>query len=154
MDRRHISRYAVILAFVAAGAFPALAVEQVYTFNNGSEPETLDPHKMTGVPEHTLALALFEGLTTHDPKTLAPLPGVAEKWEVSDDGLTYTFHLRKNAKWSNGDPVTAADFTYSWERALSPSTASEYAYQLFAIVNAREYSEGKLKDFSKVGVKA
>ncbi len=127
---------------------------QVFTFNNGSEPETLDPHKMTGVPEHTLALALFEGLTTHDPKTLAPRPGMAESWESSEDGLQYTFHLRKDAVWSNGDPVTTADFLYAWKRALLPATGCEYAYQLYYIKNARAFNEGKIDDFSEVGVEA
>ena len=82
-------------------------------WNNDAEPETLDPALMTGVTEGNVALALFEGLTTHHPRTLHPLPGVATRWEVSGDGLVYTFHLRKDAKWSNGDPVTAEDFRWS-----------------------------------------
>lgn len=143
---------AAIAILLAAGQ--AMALEQTFVFNNGSEPETLDPAKMTGVPEHTLALALFEGLTTHDPKTLESRPGVAESWKVSDDQLTYTFQLRKDARWSNGDPVTAADFLYSWERALSPGTAAEYAYQLYYIKNGREFNKGDIDDFSKVGVTA
>jgi oligopeptide transport system substrate-binding protein len=142
------------LAAALALASVAAAAEQVLVFNNGTEPETLDVHKMTGVSEHTLALALFEGLTTHDPKTLEPQPGVAESWTVSPDGLTYTFHLRKDAKWSNGDPVTAADFLYSWRRALEPAMASQYAYQLYYIEKAQEFNAGTIKDFSEVGVKA
>ncbi|MHC5037104.1 MAG: peptide ABC transporter substrate-binding protein [Planctomycetota bacterium] len=144
----------VVMGSVGFLAPVASAVEQTYVFNNGSEPETLDPHKMTGVPEHTLALAIYEGLTTHDPKTLEPRPGVAESWEVSEDRLTYTFHLRKNAKWSDGEGVTSADFIYSWERALKPETASEYAYQLYYVENAKAFNKGEIKDFSKVGVKA
>ncbi|MCU0723296.1 MAG: peptide ABC transporter substrate-binding protein, partial [Planctomycetes bacterium] len=85
---------AAALSAILALAAPAFAAEQVLVFNNGTEPETLDVHKMTGVSEHTLALALFEGLTTHDPKTLEARPGVAESWEVSKDGLAYTFRLR------------------------------------------------------------
>ena len=73
---------------------------QELVFNNGAEPETLDPHLMTGVPEHRIAMALFEGLTIHHPRTLQAMPGVAEWWEISDDGLVYTFHLREDAKWS------------------------------------------------------
>jgi oligopeptide transport system substrate-binding protein len=133
---------------------PAPPEAQVLVFNNGSEPETLDLHKMTGVPEHTLALALFEGLTTHDPKTLEPRPAAAESWTVSADGRTYTFRLRKDAKWSNGDRVTSADFLFSWERALKPETAAEYAYQLYYIQNAIAFNKGKLADFAEVGVKA
>ena len=128
--------------------------EQVFVFNNSAEPETLDPHLMTGVPEHTLALALFEGLVAHHPTTLQPIPGVAERWELSEDGTVLTFHLRKDAKWTNGDPITAEDFRWSWERALTPATASEYGYQFFAVKNAREFHEGTLKDFGKVGAKA
>jgi oligopeptide transport system substrate-binding protein len=146
---------AAALLFVGACSKSAEGpLEQVFVFNNGSEPETLDPHKMTGVPGHTLALALFEGLTTHDPKTLAPLPGMATSWEVKDDGLTYVFRLRKDAVWSNGDPITTADFLYSWERALSPELASKYAYQLYYVKNAEAYNKGEIKDFAKVGVKA
>ena len=107
---------------------------------------------MTGVPEHTLAMALFEGLVTYHPETLAPEPGVAESWDISEDGLTYTFHLRQSA-WSNGDPLVADDFLYSWRRVLEPETAAEYAYQLWYIKNAKAYTEGTLKDFSQVGVR-
>jgi oligopeptide transport system substrate-binding protein len=145
---------AAALSAILALAAPAFAAEQVLVFNNGTEPETLDVHKMTGVSEHTLALALFEGLTTHDPKTLEARPGVAESWEVSKDGLAYTFRLRADAKWSNGDAVTAGDFVHSWRRALEPATASQYAYQLYYLANAREFNEGKIKDFEQVGVKA
>ena len=70
-----------------------------------------------------MIIALIEGLVSEDPKTLKPVPGVAEKWEVSEDGLVYTFHLRKNAKWSNGDPVTAQDFVFSYKRILNPELA-------------------------------
>ena len=126
--------------------------EQVLVFNNHAEPKTLDPAIMTGVPEHTLALALYEGLTTHHPSTLQPLPGAAEWWEISADGLTYTFHLRDGAKWSNGDPLTAEDFRWSWQRALAPETASQYADMLYSIEGAEEFNTGKAKDFSQVGV--
>lgn len=126
--------------------------EQVLVFNNEAEPKTLDPHLMTGQPEHRLALGLFEGLTSHHPATLQPLPGCAEWWEVSDDGTVYTFHLRKGLTWSNGDPLTAEDFRWSWQRAISPETASEYGYMLDPIRNAEEFRQGKVKDFAEVGV--
>ena len=121
--------------------------------SNGDEPQSLDPAIVTGQLEGRLCLALFEGLTTRNAKGDV-IPGMAESWEISPDGLTYTFHLRPGIKWSNGEPLTAYDFLNSWERTLNPATASEYAYQLFYLVNAKAYGTGKLKDFSQVGVKA
>ncbi len=118
---------------------------------NGAEPEGLDPHVVTGVPEHHVLLTLFEGLVRMDPTTLEPTPGVAETWEVSPDGLVYTFHLRKGAKWSNGDPLTSKDFAYAWRRCLTPSLASEYAYMLFPMKNAKGYNDGTITDFAQVG---
>lgn len=123
-----------------------------FVFLNGAEPETLDPALITGQPEGRIANALFEGLTRFDEKGL-PVPGVAERWDISPDRKVYTFHLRDNARWSNGTPVTADDFARSWERTLNPATGSSYASQLFFILNAKEYNEGKLTDFSKVGVR-
>ncbi len=117
----------------------------------GTEPETLDPGKATGVPEATYLGEMFEGLTSLD-KDGQPVPAAAEKWDVSEDGLTYTFHLRDN-KWSNGDPVTAQDFEFAWKRTLSQDLASEYAYMLFPIQGAEDYNKnGGSAD--KVGVKA
>lgn len=122
-------------------------------FLNGAEPETLDPALITGQPEGRLASALFEGLTRFNAQG-RPEPGVASNWEISSDGLTYRFHLRPEARWSNGDPVTAHDFVRSWRRTLAPETASEYAYQLHTLKNGRAFNEGRLKDFNKVGVSA
>lgn len=132
------------------GAKP-VAKEQVIRYNVGAEPKTLDPAKATGLPEGTIMMQLFEGLTRYDAKQEIK-PGIAESWEISKDGLTYTFKLR-DAKWSNGDPVTAKDFVYSWLRVLDPNTASEYAYQLFYIKGAEEYNSGKGKK-EDVAVKA
>src|SRR5258708_7893263 len=87
--------------------------------NNSTEVQTLDPGLEKGQPEYHVTLALFEGLTVYDPKDLSVKPGVAEKWEISPDGTVYTFHLR-DAKWSNGDPVTARDFEWSWKRVIDP----------------------------------
>lgn len=120
---------------------------------NGAEPESIDPAGFTGQPEGRIAYALFEGLTAFD-QTGTPQPGVAEKWDISPDGKTYTFHLRGDAKWSNGDPVTSGDFLAAWRRTLAPATACEYAYQLHYIRGARDFNEGKLTDFSKVGLSA
>ncbi len=128
--------------------------KKVLRLGNGAEPQSLDPHTVTGVPEHHILKALFEGLVELDSKNLHPVPGVAESWTVSDDGLVYTFKLRKNAKWSNGDPVTAHDFHYAWRRMLSPNIASLYASMLYGIKNAKPYNEEKITDFGLVGVKA
>lgn len=126
--------------------------EQVLHWGNGTEPQELDPHIVTGVPEHHILIALLEGLVLKDPQTLETIPGVAERWEISADGLVYTFHLRPGARWSNGDPVTAADFAWSWRRALTPSLGNSYAYMYFAIHNAEAFATGKLDDFGQVGV--
>jgi oligopeptide transport system substrate-binding protein len=127
---------------------------QILLIGNGTDPEDLDPHVTTGLPEHHIHMALFEGLVNFDPKDLHSIPGVAESWDVSTDGFRYTFHLRKNAKWSNGDPVTAGDFTFSYERMLTPSFGAEYAYMFYVVENAEAYHEGKLGDFNRVGFKA
>ncbi|MGA3170163.1 MAG: peptide ABC transporter substrate-binding protein [Chthoniobacteraceae bacterium] len=121
-----------------------------FVFLNGAEPETLDPALIVGQPEGRIAGALFEGLTNFDVNGHVT-PGVAEKWDISPDGRVYTFHLRKDARWSNGDPVTARDFYDSWHRTLAPDTAAEYAYQLYYIHNGEPFNEGKITDFSQVG---
>ncbi len=146
----------IILAGCGSGTKNNAAGEnlKILKITVGSEPEDVDPHVVTGVPEHHIIAALTEGLVAEDPVDLHPVPGVAEKWEVSEDGKIYTFHIRENAKWSNGDPVTANDFAKSYKRILTPALASKYAYMLFVMEGAEDYSTGKLKDFSKVGVKA
>jgi oligopeptide transport system substrate-binding protein len=121
---------------------------------NGIEPESLDPQIITGVAEMRIVTSLFEGLTRLDPKTSEPIPGLAEKWEISPDGRIYTFHLRTNLHWSTGEPITADDVVYSWIRALDPNTASDYAGQLFYLVNGEDFNSSKIKDPNKVGVHA
>ena len=128
--------------------------EGVLHLGNGSEPQDIDPHVVTGVTEHNIITALTEGLVSKDPVDLHPVPGVAERWEVSPDGRVYTFHLRADARWSNGDPVTAVDFVRSFQRMLTPSLAAEYSYMLHYAVNARAYNEGTLTDFAEVGFEA
>ena len=128
--------------------------EQILYFGNGTEPKDLDPHTVTGVPESHILMALLEGLVTRHPEGLDPIPGVAESWEISNDGLTYSFYLREDAVWSNGDSVTANDFVWAWERMLTPSLGSKYPDMLYDVVNAEEFNKGTIKDFSKVGVKA
>ena len=120
---------------------------------NGPEIELLDPPLITAQATSRVAYAVFEGLTAFDQKGEV-VPGVAERWDISGDGRRYTFHLRHNAQWSNGDPLRAEDFLYSWRRALLPATASEYAYQLYYVHGAKDFNEGRSKDFSTVGVRA
>lgn len=128
--------------------------EGILHYANGSEPQGLDPHVVTGVPESHLIRALFEGLAVKNPYTLEPEPGVAESWDISEDGKTITFHINPRAKWSNGDPMTAHDYVWSWDRALNPVMGNLYAYMLYPVVNAEAYSKGEITDFSQVGVKA
>ncbi|HAD09240.1 MAG TPA: peptide ABC transporter substrate-binding protein [Porticoccaceae bacterium] len=128
--------------------------EQILHWGNGTEPQELDPHIVTGVPEHHIIVALLEGLVLKDPATLEPIPGVAKRWTISDNQLIYTFYLRQEARWSNGDPVTAQDFVWSWWRALQPALGNQYAYMYYVIKNAEAYAKGELEDFEQVGVKA
>src|SRR5207302_1358467 len=115
-----------VSATSAAGA-PA---KKILRYGNGAEPQDLDPQTITGAPEHRLMQAFFEGLVSEDPQ-LNIIPGVAEKWDISADGLVYTFHLRADAKWSNGEPVTADDFVQSYRRMITPALAAEYSYMLW-----------------------
>lgn len=131
----------------------SLAEKQTLVRNNGAEVQSLDPHKIEGVPESNVNRDLFEGLLISDLQG-HPIPGVAEKWE-NKDFKVWTFHLRKDAKWSNGEPVTAQDFVYSWQRLAAPDTASPYASYLEYghIVNVDEIIAGKKKP-DTLGVKA
>lgn len=128
--------------------------EGVLYWGNGAEPQELDPHIVTGVPEHYILIALLEGLVHKDATTLQPKPAVAESWQVSADGRVYTFNIRASARWSNGDDLTAHDFVWSWMRALTPALGNAYAYMFNPITNAQAYASGDLTDFSQVGVKA
>jgi oligopeptide transport system substrate-binding protein len=143
------------LSFVVITLTPSVATGApvVLRKGNGSEPATIDPALATGEIERNVINSLFEGLIQKDPAG-KNVPGVALTWDESKDRLTYTFHLRKNAKWSNGDPVTAGDFVYSWRRLLDPKTASSYAYQGFYIKGAKAFNSGKEKDPNTIGVKA
>ena len=123
-------------------------------WGNGTEPQSLDPQIATGVPEHHVISAVMEGLVLKDRKTLEPRPGVAKTWDISNDGRVYTFYLRENAKWANGDAHTAHDYVWSWWRALQTTLGNQYAYMLFPIKNAKRYYDGETSDFSDVGVKA
>ena len=148
------------VAFAATGCSrPKTAVtegnlSQTLHVGNVGEPGELDPHIINAAPDYQIITALFEGLLNADPSTMAPLPGVAETWDTSADGLTYTFHLRAEARWSTGDPLIAEDFLYSFRRALSPALASQYTFLFHAVRGADEFAAGKLTDFSAVGFAA
>jgi len=120
----------------------------------GPSPAHLDPHLATGLSEYHVIAALFEGLVAPDPLGNEPAPGVASRWQVSPDGLTYTFHLRDNARWSNGDPVTAGDFLRSWQRLLTPALGADYANLLYVVAGAEDYHRERENDFAQVGFAA
>jgi oligopeptide transport system substrate-binding protein len=115
---------------------------QTLRYVSGSEPESLDPHVGTGQPEARIYMALFEGLVEYDPKTTLPIPAIAERWDINPDSSEFTFHLRPNARWSNGEPVTADDFVFSVRRALDPAFASRNSYMAYYILHAQGYNEG------------
>ncbi len=151
--------FAVLTVFLSGCGHRETAVEagirtQTLLLGNGAEPADLDPALIVAWNDSNVAYALFEGLTWVDEKTTKAIPAAASSWDVSPDGLVYTFHLRPDGRWSNGDPVTAADFVYSFRRILSPSLAGQYSYMLWPIKNAEAYNSGKLTDFSQVGAKA
>lgn len=132
-----------------------------FVFANGSDPTTLDPQRMSWMPDLRIARLLYEPLVKHDVLTTAFefVPGVAESWDVSDDGRTYTFHLRNNAKWSNGEPVRAQDFVFSWRRAMLPDLASDYFEMFMFVEGARAFYDwraDKLASFAddSVGMSA
>ena len=108
---------------------------------NAADILSRDPAQMTYMQDIRLAMGLFEGLTSYDAKTLVPVPGVAQRWETAPDGLKWTFHLRKDARWSNGDPVTARDFLFAWKRALTPASLCQYCALYGVIKNATAYND-------------
>jgi len=129
--------------------------EKILLLGNGAEPKALDPHIVQSVGDGNILRALFEGLVTNDPSDdSANDPGVAERWESNSKYTRWVFHLRHNARWSNGDPVTARDFVWSYHRILHPKMGAPYASMLYFLKNGEAYNKGEIVDFSKVGVKA
>jgi oligopeptide transport system substrate-binding protein len=148
-----------VLCFQAACSKRETLVEKgnregILHISVGSEPSDLDPHTVTGLGEAKLVQTMFDPLVSFEPGTLAPVPALAERWEISEDGLTYTFHLRADAKWSDGSPLTAQDCVDSWKRILTPTLAADYAYFLYLIRGAQAFHQGKTTDFSTVGAVA
>ncbi|HBV39645.1 MAG TPA: oligopeptide ABC transporter substrate-binding protein OppA [Erwinia sp.] len=151
-----LSILSALTGMASAATVPAgvqLAAKQEMIKGNGDEVQSLDPHKIEGVPESNVSYDLLEGLLINDANG-HPMPGVAESWD-NKDGKVWTFHLRKNAKWSNGEPVTAQDFVYSWQRLADPKTASPYAsyLQYGHLANIDDIIAGKQKP-DQLGVKA
>ncbi len=116
-----------------------------FTFCNGEEIKTVAPARVTGAPEGRIIRSLFEGLTRWNAETLKPEPGMAESWDISEDKRTYTFHIRRGAVWSDGTPVTAHDFVWSWRRFLHPEIGAEYANEMWYIVGSKKFTSGKVE---------
>lgn len=131
-----------------------LAADQTLKINLSSEPPTFDPQQAQDSTSNAILKLMYEGLTRQNAETGQAEEGVAESWDISADGLVYTFHLR-DSKWSNGDAVTANDFAFAWQRVLDPNAeqAAPYAYQLYYIKGAEDFNTGKITDFSQVGIK-
>jgi oligopeptide transport system substrate-binding protein len=127
---------------------------QTLLLGNGAEPEDLDPQVVTAYTDQNILLALFEGLTAIDEKSSQPVAAAAQSWEVSPDGLAWTFHLREGLRWSNGEPLGADDFVQSWRRMLLPAFAAEYAYLLYPIKNAEAFNAGRISDPGALGITA
>ncbi|HEX7173841.1 MAG TPA: peptide ABC transporter substrate-binding protein [Pyrinomonadaceae bacterium] len=115
---------------------------QTLRYISGSEPESLDPHRSSGQPETRIFMALYDGLVEYHPKTMQPIPAIAERWTLDEDATEIVFHLRRDAKFSNGDPITARDFVYSFRRGLQPELAARSAYLAYEIKYAQGVNEG------------
>src|SRR5580700_2368096 len=121
----------------------------------GSEPRTLDPQEAQGVTEQHIIMAMIEGLVAPSIDDQSKVvPGMADRWEHNEDYSVWTFHIGEDRKWSNGDPVTAQDFVFSYKRMLTSSFGAQYSENLFILKGAEDYYRGKITDFDQVGVKA
>src|SRR4051794_30243616 len=147
----HRRRAPLLAAAMALALASGAHAEMVYRMATMGEPKTLDPHGVSGTWENYIVGDQFMGLMT-DAADAKPIPGAAESWTISDDGLVYTFKIRDH-KWSDGAPVTANDFVYSLQRILDPALAAEYASILYPIKNAEKVNSGKL-DKGQLGVRA
>lgn len=156
-----LSLFVVVIAVLWAMRFDSMPPAQ-FSLQNGTDPKTLDPHRATGSPESRILFNAFSGLLQMlpdgepDPETglqaMSPQPAVARSYEVADDKLTYTFHLRDDAVWSDGTPITSRDFVWSWTRMLHPGTACEYNFQLFSLPHAQAFSSGTVEIGDRVEV--
>ncbi len=114
--------------------------QNIFRYVTGDEPQSLDPPISLGQPEARIYMALFDGLVEYNPKTLAPMPSLAERWDINNDSSEFTFHLRQNGRWSNGDPIDANDFVYTFRRSVSPQLASGNAYLAYYIKYAQAFN--------------
>ncbi len=152
---RLFSRSGIALSILACNVLMAVApVPQTIEIANSAEPKDLDPHLAVGVPEARIMRNLFEGLVSKDPKTLEIIPALAKSWTLSQEGSVYTFKIRKNARWSNGDPITADDFVFSFTRLANPATASDWSMFAEQIKNGKKILNKEITDLSQLGVKA
>ncbi|MDA1071134.1 MAG: peptide ABC transporter substrate-binding protein [Proteobacteria bacterium] len=147
----HVFQALALAGLLSLG--PVSAWAAAIHLGNGTEPESLDIHQSSGVSEANIQRDLFEGLIAEGPDA-SLIPGAAESWEISEDGMVYTFHLREDGRWSNGDPVTAGDFVYAFRRGLAPETAAAYAFILYPVLNAEQYVGGEITDPEAVGIRA
>jgi len=139
------------------GGGTGAATDQVLRMGWGAEPPSLDPGLATDTTSSNVLLAIMDPLVRLNAETNEAEPSLATSWDMSEDGKTVTYHLSPDGKWTNGDPVTANDFVYSWKRTLSPDLAADYAYQLYGVVGAAEYNSCTKKCDAladKVGVEA
>ena len=142
------------LSLIMGVSLVALTAPVTLEWNLGTEPPTLDPSLATDTTSVDVIEQLFLGLTDFDDATMAVIPELATSWEVSEDGLVWAFHLRKDVKWTDGTPVTAHDIEYAVKRTCDPATASDYAYVLYIIKGAKEVNTGEITDLNYIGVKA
>ncbi len=154
MRRRDVLAGLSAASFAAAAPVRAAAPQAppIYRRGNGADPETLDPHKTSTVAEATILLDLYEGLSTYGPDGTL-VPGAASGWTTSADGLTWTFAMRPDGRWSNGDPVVADDVVHGFRRMLDPATGAKYASVLAPILNAEAVNRGAMP-VDAVGVAA
>lgn len=162
----YTATYAFLLPLLLATLLPLLmtgcgqrganeeGAGSVVRISQRNEPADLDPATATLPDEFFIIRALGEGLLTPDPSGGSPRPAAAERFEVSADGLVYTFHLRRTGQWSNGEPMTADDFVASYRRLLTPATGAPKADLFYAVRNARAFNTGAIEDFSDVGIRA
>lgn len=148
----HITRKFIAAAFVST-ILSVSAHAATLNIHNGGDPTSLDPQKISGDWENRIDGDIFEGLVTEDPKD-NPIPGQAASWTISPDQKVYTFKLRDGIKWSDGQPVTAQDFVFAFQRLMDPKTAAQYAYLQYTIKNAEKINKGEIKDLTQLGVKA
>jgi oligopeptide transport system substrate-binding protein len=142
------------LSLIMGFSLAALAAPVTLQWNLATEPPTLDPALGTDTTSIWVIEQLFLGLTDYDDETMEVVPELATSWEVSEDGLVWAFHLRKDVKWTDGSPVTAYDIEYAVKRTCDPATASNYAYVLYIIKGAKEVNTGEITDLDHIGVKA